>query len=113
MHEVAIARNIVEIVEDVIRDRPEARVDKVYVSIGRMVGVVHASLQFSFNAITPDTALADATLVIEDVPVLARCNGCGREFEMETFVNRCTHCGGRNVQLISGEELLVREIEVH
>lgn len=112
MHEMSIARNIVEIVGDVIRDQPDVRVDSVHVSIGRMVGVVHDSLRFAFNAITSDTALDGASLVIEEVPLRAHCNACGRESEMESFAARCPHCAEHNIQIVAGDELLVREIEV-
>jgi hydrogenase nickel incorporation protein HypA/HybF len=112
MHEMSIARNIVEIVDDVIRDAPEARVDRVYISIGRLVGVVHDSLRFAFNAITSDTALAGAVLVIEEIPPRTHCNACGHDADVDSFAAECPRCGSRNVQFIAGNELLVREIEV-
>jgi hydrogenase nickel incorporation protein HypA/HybF len=112
MHEMSIARNIVEIVEDVVRDNGPARVERVVVSIGRMVGVVPDSLSFCFEAITADTPLSGASLIIEPIPIRARCNDCGLTFEVESFAFHCDACGGTSLDVLSGNELLVHSIEV-
>lgn len=112
MHEMSIARNIVEIVEDVVRANGDPRVDRVHVAIGRMVGVVPDSLTFCFEAITSDTRLSGASLIIEPIPIRARCTDCGLTFEVESFAFRCDSCGGTSLDVESGDELLVRSIEV-
>ena len=112
MHEMSIAQSIVEIVEDVQREQGVARVDKVFVTVGKLVGIVPDSLEFSFQAITAGTRLDGAALVIESVPIRARCGGCGHTFEVESFVFRCERCEGTSLEIVAGNELVVREIEV-
>jgi len=112
MHEMSIARSIVEIVEETVRANGHARVQRVRVAIGNLVGVVPDSLAFCFEAIVGDTPLAGASLVIEPIPVRARCNDCGASFEVEAFSFRCEACGGTSLNVESGNELLVQSIEV-
>ena len=112
MHEMSIAQSIVEIVEDVRREHGDPRVEKVFVTIGKLVGIVPDSLEFSFQAITAGTRLDGAELVIEKVPIRARCRGCDHTFEVESFVFRCERCEGTSLEIVAGNELVVREIEV-
>lgn len=113
MHEMSIARNIVEIVEDAIRDRDEIRVAEVHVAIGGLVAVINDSLHFCYDAIIPNTKLAGSTLVIEDVPIRARCGDCHEEFDVDAFVFVCPRCGGHSATMTAGDELVVRKVEVH
>lgn len=113
MHEMSIAQSIVEIVEDVLGEQGNPGVEKVFVTVGRMAGVVPESLAFSFEAITAGTRLEGAELVIENIPVRARCRNCGHAWEVESYVFRCERCEGTDLDVVNGDELAVREIEVH
>ena len=112
MHEMSIARNIVEIVEDTMRDEPGARVERVTVRVGRMVAVAPDSLTFCYDAITAGTALAGSTLAIQEIPASVRCNTCQQVSIVEDFVFRCGHCGGASLTGLSGNEMVVENIEV-
>jgi hydrogenase nickel incorporation protein HypA/HybF len=110
---MSIAQSIVEIVEDVLSEQGNPGVEKVFVTVGRMAGVVPESLEFSFEAITAGTRLEGAELVIEHVPIRARCKSCDHTWEVESYVFRCERCEGTGLDIVSGNELAVREIEVH
>jgi hydrogenase nickel incorporation protein HypA/HybF len=112
VHEMSIAQSIVEIVEDALGDEPASGVERVLVRVGALVAVVPHSLTFCYQAITEGTALAGSELVVEEVPVRVRCNACGREDELESFVFRCRGCGGTRLTTLSGDELVVGHIEV-
>jgi hydrogenase nickel incorporation protein HypA/HybF len=109
---MSIARDIVEIVEEAVRDEPGARVERVVVRVGAMVSVVPDSLSFCYEAITDGTPLAGSRLVIEEVPVRVRCNACHYTGELKAFVFRCERCGGTALTALSGNELAVSHIEV-
>ena len=109
---MSIARNIVEIVEETLRDEPGARVERVTVRVGSMVAVAPDSLTFCYDAITADTALAGSTLVVEEIPASFRCNACREVSTAREFVFRCPRCGGTDLTHLTGNELVVGEIEV-
>jgi hydrogenase nickel incorporation protein HypA/HybF len=109
---MSIAQNIVEIVEDALRDEVEPEVDKVVVKVGQLVAVVPDSLDFCYSAITQGTRLANSQLVIEEIPIQIRCRDCGKTSQVEAFVFRCPHCDGIELETVTGHELHVSHIEV-
>lgn len=109
MHELAITQNIVEICENHASGR---RIRSVRVEIGDLSGVVPEAVRFCFEACSRDTLLEGARLVIERVPGRARCRDCAAEQEVATFHEPCAACGGFGMELLSGTELRVRELEV-
>jgi len=112
MHELSIAQNIIEIVQQYVPGAAMADVRSVRVRVGRLSGVVADSLEFSFSAIVAGTALGSARLNIEHVPAICRCEGCKGEFEATEFVFVCPGCGSVNTRLISGSDLQVVDIDL-
>jgi hydrogenase nickel incorporation protein HypA/HybF len=109
MHELAIARAIVEIVE---RHAAGRRVARVELRIGRLRQVVPSALRFGFELTARDTVAEGAELAIVDVPAGGRCRSCGAEGELHAFPFACTGCGAAEVELTQGEELLVEAVEI-
>jgi hydrogenase nickel incorporation protein HypA/HybF len=112
MHELGIAQNILEIVrQSVLREQIEA-VRGIKIRVGRLSGVVPDSLDFCFNAIVSDTDMRRASLVIEQVPTASECRDCMHRFQVEEFDFACPACRSTNLELISGKELEIIEIEL-
>ncbi len=111
MHELTIAQNAIEVAEEEARNVGADRVRKIYLSIGKMTGVVRESLEFAFEIARQGTRAEGAELVIEEVPPVARCEECGTEFECADFQFQCPNCGALASRLIRGTELNVVKIE--
>ena len=109
MHELSIADAIVTIASRHAKGRPVSRVD---VKVGHLRQVVPDSLQFAFELITPGTELEGAELALEVVPAAVRCRKCEVETTLTEFPAHCGACGGFDVEVTAGEELLVESIEV-
>ena len=109
MHELSIASAIVAIAEHHARGR---RVAKVEVRVGHLRQVVPSALEFAFGLVTEGTALDGAELALEVVPAVGRCRGCGAETVFDGFPLTCARCGGLDLQLLAGEELLVDALEL-
>jgi hydrogenase nickel incorporation protein HypA/HybF len=109
VHELSIAEAVVAIVE---RHAAGRTVRRVELRVGYLRQVVPDALTFAFELITEGTRLEGAELVIEEVPARARCRGCAAETEMEWFPLACGQCGGLDVELVAGEELLVDALEL-
>jgi hydrogenase nickel incorporation protein HypA/HybF len=105
VHELSIAREIIEIVEAEAARSNLTRVDTVNIRLGALTGVNPDALAFSFEASVMDTALDGARLVIEKVPIKGRCRNCQTGFEVEEFVFLCPQCASGDLEIISGEEL--------
>ena len=104
MHELSIAEAIVAIAS---RHADGARVERVEVKVGHLRQVVPDALAFAFELVTAGTALDGAELVLEEVPAAGRCRACGAETDFAELPLACGACGGFDVELLRGEELLV------
>ena len=109
MHELSIAEAVVGIAS---RHANGRRVHKVELKVGYLRQVVPDALQFAFELVTNDTELKGAELQIEEVPARGRCRRCGTETTFGTFPLQCARCGGLDVELETGEELLVDALEL-
>ena len=109
MHEFSICQGIIEVAAAALDDlpRPLPRVSGITVRVGRLTAVVPDSLRHYFHLLTPGTVLEGATLVIEEIPVRARCADCAARFEIEVLSFSCPFCGSGLVELHSGRELEV------
>jgi hydrogenase nickel incorporation protein HypA/HybF len=109
VHELAIAEAVVAIVE---RHAAGRTVRRVELRVGYLRQVVPDALTFAFELITEGTRLEGAELAIEEVPARGSCRGCGAETTMTWFPLQCGQCGGLDVELMAGEELLVDALEL-
>ena len=108
MHELGITRNIVAIVADAANGQ---RVNRVTLDIGKLSGVETEAIRFCFDVVAQGTALEGAVLDIREIEGRARCGACGAEFETRTLSTACA-CGSRQLELLSGEELKIKTMEL-
>ena len=109
MHELSIAEAVAAVAE---RHAGGRRVSRVELKVGHLRQVVPAALEFNWALVGEGTVLAGAELAIEQVPARLRCRRCDEETELAAFPLACGGCGGREVRVVAGEELLVVAIEV-
>ena len=111
MHEMGIAQELVQIALNALpADLKDPKVEFLNLRIGKLSSVVPHSLTFCFEIITKDTPLEHARLNIEMVPVVIRCDTCGRQWEADTPVFRCPDCEEGQVGLISGREIEIESL---
>jgi hydrogenase nickel incorporation protein HypA/HybF len=109
MHEMVLAEGILGVVLDVAEGR---EVQRVQLRVGALQHVTPDSLQFCFQLVAEDTSAANAIIEFETVPAWLRCRKCHRNGEAASPPFLCRHCGASEVDLISGDELLVEAIEL-
>jgi hydrogenase nickel incorporation protein HypA/HybF len=87
-------------------------VTKVAVRVGHLRQVVPSALEFSFGLVAQGTCVEGADLELEDVPAAGSCRACGRYTDLPGFPLACRRCGGLEVDVTQGEELLVDSLEL-
>ena len=109
MREMSIIQSVVEICE---RHAAGQRVIEVVLEIGALAGVVPDSIEFCFEACTRGTLLEGARLRLELVPGVGSCLRCGNKGAVASLFEPCPDCGAFGLEIVSGEELRVRELEL-
>jgi hydrogenase nickel incorporation protein HypA/HybF len=112
MHELGIAENILQIVRQSVPENLAGDVRAIRLRIGQLSGVVPDSLSFCFGVIVNETAMKQARLAIEQVPIVSKCRDCSHQFQMDDLAFFCPACQSVQLDLISGRELEVIEIEL-
>jgi hydrogenase nickel incorporation protein HypA/HybF len=108
MHELGITQNIVAIVAEHAKG---TKVKQVILEIGKLSAVMPDAIQFCFDICSQGTIVQGAILEIREISGLARCRQCGAEIPLEQPFGICD-CGSRQLDLIAGEELKIKEIEI-
>jgi hydrogenase nickel incorporation protein HypA/HybF len=113
MHEMGIAIQIIDIaIASIPPEAGRVRVVRVNVKIGKLTAVVPESLRFCFDIAVKDTPLDGARLVIEEVPVVARCNDCNTQWTITGPSFTCQNCHSGSLKFLSGRELDIQSIEI-
>jgi len=112
VHEMAIARNIVNIAVAAAEKEGARKITRVNVVVGELRGIVQAQLVFSFGLMAENTIASGAYLNLEITPVKGRCKKCGDIFTVKNYCYVCPKCQSKDVQTVSGTELRVKDIEV-
>jgi hydrogenase nickel incorporation protein HypA/HybF len=112
MHELSIAQNIIDMIQQHIPEHEWNQVTAVRLKIGASAGIVPDSLEFSFHAITSGSALCHARLITERIPFRVQCRTCSAITENDEGFALCSACQGADIQILSGTELQMTEIEM-
>jgi len=112
VHEMAIARNIVNIAVAAAEKEDARKITRVNVVVGELRGLVQAQLVFSFGLMAEGTIAGGAYLNLEITQVVGRCRKCQEEFVVKDYRYICAKCQSEDIQTVSGTELRVKDIEV-
>jgi hydrogenase nickel incorporation protein HypA/HybF len=112
MHELAISERIVAAITERLGD---ARVTRVVLEVGSLSGVVPDAVRFCFDVCAQGTTLDGAALDIVTLPARARCSSCAAESEIVDLVTdllAVCPCGSICLEVMGGQELRIKEVEV-
>lgn len=112
MHELSICQSIIQQVTEVALQNDAQKVTKVIVQIGPLSGVEAPLLERAFPIASAGTVAHNAILETQNVPIRIRCNLCSHENEAKINHLLCNACGSWQTSLLSGDEMLLRSIEL-
>jgi hydrogenase nickel incorporation protein HypA/HybF len=112
MHEAAVMNRIVSIVQRRARANGARKINKLVIQIGELSDVIPDALRMCYGMCTEGTMLAGAALEIETIQARGVCGQCSSEYDLLKSEFKCPECGGEKWTILTGKELLVKEIEV-
>jgi hydrogenase nickel incorporation protein HypA/HybF len=113
MHELSIAKNIIEIASEQAKINNLTEVNEIEIEVGTLSGVEIEALEFVLEIVTKKTILENSRTIFTLIPGLARCLICSKEFGTDSFIAQCPECKGFNFQIIQGQELRVKSLNVY
>lgn len=122
MHDVTAAQRIGATVLEAAEEQGAERVERIEIALGAMTMIDAENLAFWLEQVLRGTIAEGAGIEIEQLPLCARCRDCGYEGEVEVpddpiyhlmpFVPACPECGSKELEVLGGDECVVRGIRV-
>jgi hydrogenase nickel incorporation protein HypA/HybF len=113
MHELSIARSVVEVAAETVRGAGATKATAVCVRVGALSGVAPEALTFCYEVVARGTPLEGSRLVIEVAPVVLHCPACDRDVTaLDVCRLVCPACGTPTADVRGGRELEVESVEV-
>lgn len=112
MHEMSLCESILGVIEKQAVAQSFSKVNRVRLEIGALAGVEVEALRFSFDVVTRDSLADGAKLDIIDLPAVGWCLPCAKSVTVAQRYDACPDCGSFQIQITSGDELRIKDMEV-
>lgn len=112
MHELSVCQSMLNQVDHIAREHQADCVTKITLLIGPLSGIEPTLLQQAFPLASAGTVAEQASLIIESLPIRVTCQQCGQESEVTINKLTCQHCGDYQTRVISGDEMLLANLEL-
>lgn len=112
MHELAIAKSIIDIVNSEAAEKGFERVLEIKLKVGEYSGIVPDCIREFFPIAAAGSVAENAELVIESQSAVFKCLDCGHEGEADRRNACCPKCHGTALRMTRGREFYVENLKV-
>lgn len=114
MHELGVVFHIMDSLEKVAQENKAEGISKVVLEIGEVSTVMESYLQNCWKWAVKKRKIFDgAELVVEQLPAVTYCEGCGQTYPTVAHGKICPYCKSPETWLLQGNECSIKEIEVY
>lgn len=112
MHELAIAKGIIDIVNDESAKQGFTHVEEIRLCVGEYSGVVPECLNEFFPYAAKGSPAEGAALTVRVPKTEFLCAECGYRGEIDRREAKCPVCGGTALRMTGGREFYVESLVV-
>ncbi|MFH0901884.1 MAG: hydrogenase maturation nickel metallochaperone HypA [Pseudomonadota bacterium] len=112
MHELALAKRMIDIIEGVSSQHGGARVLRARLLLGELGCAEPETLTFAFRVVRRGTCADCCDLEISRVPLRLRCRSCSVVQEGGDYLGTCAACGSIGFEVLEGRELRLESVEI-
>ncbi len=112
MHEMSLCESILDILKERAANDRFTAVRRIRVDIGPLSCVEPEALKFGFDVVMKGSLAEGAVLEVSRPPAEALCLSCFKTVPVRQRFDTCPECGSAALQVTSGDELKIRELEV-
>jgi len=112
MHEMSLAENVREIVDETARANGARRVAAVRLEIGKLAQVEIDAMRFAFEVVKRGSFADTARLDIVETDGTAWCMLCSEAVVISRRGDPCPQCDSFQLQVTGGDRMRVMDIEI-
>jgi len=112
MHEMSLCESVLQVIEQQAEAQQFRRVTAVWLEIGALSGVEPEAMRFCFDVVMQGSLADGARLEIMDAPGEAWCLPCAQNVAVRQLYDQCPHCGSHQLQIVGGDQMRIKELEV-
>ena len=98
MHELGILSSLVHTIE------------KIVIEVGELSGIVPRYIEQCYPAAVYKTFMEKTALELVTVPGIVKCRDCWLVFNAAANDFRCPDCSGQNLEILEGNDMIVKEL---
>ena len=112
MHELGIAKDLLDIVLLKAKENNLKKITKISLMLGEASGIEEDFLKHSLvDHLLPGTIASGCRLEIIKEYVKAKCKKCSAEFLPKEMIFDCPSCQSKEIEILSGKDVYVASIE--
>ena len=112
MHELTLAKCLIDLVGEQAAEKGASRVTRIHVRLGVLAGIMR-SLDTWYSTAIRGTICENAVLELEEVPLTVRCPTCDEVKAPPGLYNfRCPDCGTATHEVVTGREMQLVSVEL-
>ena len=113
MHELGIVMKVVEEAEAAAKQNEVNKVLKLTMEIGQVSSVVPELFTDAFDWAKKRTEhLKETELELVIIQAVSYCTECKKTYPTTKYAKICPHCGSEKTYLVTGDEILIKGLEV-
>lgn len=112
MHEMSLCEGVLQIIESEAKNQKFTKVKRVIIDVGVLSGVEISAFEFAFEVVMRGSIAENAELEINELVAQAWCMQCAKVVTVNQRYDPCPKCGSYQLQISSGDELKIKELEV-
>lgn len=112
MHELGIVFHIIDAVEKIVADNGLSEVSVVTLELGEVSAILPEYLTDCWNwAVKKTEHLKACRLETEQIPAVTVCEDCEKTYSTVLHGKICPFCQSPQTHLVTGNEVLIKQIE--
>lgn len=112
MHELAITKGIIDIVNSEAREKKFRRVLEISLRVGEYSGIIPECIRDFFPIASEGSIAQGAELDIQTIPARFACLDCGYEGAADRKNACCPQCRSAAIKMTAGREFFVEKLKV-
>ncbi|MDD6351762.1 MAG: hydrogenase maturation nickel metallochaperone HypA [Lachnospiraceae bacterium] len=111
MHELSYMIRMVDTALVACKENDLTSVDELVIKVGETTGLIPHFLEDYYPQCIKGTILEGSKLTVNFIPVTARCDDCGTEYQPSRENSyKCPKCGSIHSKIIGGREFTLERI---